>query len=76
MSYVTYVGNRDMTAAMAGATLPVAYAEWEGELCNEMHAYVEPMDGSYMKESPGSVGRPSAGHCSGKIQCAHRGSFL
>ncbi len=51
MSYVTYVGNRDMTAAMAGATLPVAYAQWEGSLCNEMHGYVEPMDGSYMKES-------------------------
>ncbi len=51
MSYMTYVGNRDMTAAMAGATLPVAYAEWEGQLCNEMHGYVEPMDGSYMKES-------------------------
>ena len=51
MSYMTYMGNRDMTAAMAGATLPVAYAEWEGQLCNEMHGYVEPMDGSYMKES-------------------------
>lgn len=51
MSYVTYIGNRDMTAAMAGATLPVAYAQWEGQLCNEMHGYVEPMDGSCMKES-------------------------
>ena len=51
MSYMTYVGNRDMTAAMADATLPVAYAQWEGKLCNEMHGYVEPMDGSYMKES-------------------------
>lgn len=51
MSYMTYMGNRDMTAVMADATLPVAYAEQGGRLYNEMHAYVEPMDGSYMRES-------------------------
>ena len=65
MSYMTYVGNRDMTAAMADATLPVAYAQWEGKLCNEMHGYVEPMDGSYMKESLlGAVGGSQACDCS------------
>lgn len=51
MNYATYMGNRDMTALMAEATLPVAYAEKDGQLYNEMHGYVEPMDGSYMKES-------------------------
>lgn len=51
MSYTTYMGNRDMTAVMAEATLPVAYAEQDDRLYNEMHAYVEPMDGSYMRES-------------------------
>ena len=51
MSYATYMGNRDMTAAMAGATLPVLYAEQDGELYNEMHGYVDQMNGSYMKES-------------------------
>lgn len=51
MNYATYRGNRDMTALMAEATLPVAYAEKDGQFYNEMHGYVEPMDGSYMKES-------------------------
>ncbi len=30
MSYATYMGNRDMTAVMAGATLPVAYVRQIG----------------------------------------------
>lgn len=51
MSYVTRMGNRDMTAEMAQATLPVAYAEWNGQLYNEMHGYLDAMDGSYMKDS-------------------------
>ncbi len=51
MNYVTYMGNRDMTTVMADATLPVVYAEQDGEYYNEMHGYVIPMDGSYMKES-------------------------
>ncbi|MCD8248968.1 MAG: hypothetical protein LUC60_03810 [Lachnospiraceae bacterium] len=51
MSYTTYMGNRDMTGTMASATLPVAYAEINGQLCNEMHGYVEEMDGAYMKDS-------------------------
>ena len=51
MNYATHMGNRDMTAVMAEATLPVAYAEKDGRLYNEMHGYAEAMDGSYMKES-------------------------
>lgn len=51
MNYATYIGNRDMTTVMAGATLPVVYAEREQRLYNEMHGYVEAMDGAYMKES-------------------------
>ncbi len=51
MSYTTHMGNRDMTGTMASATLPVAYAEVNGQLCNEMHGYVEEMDGSYMRDS-------------------------
>ncbi len=51
MHYTTYMGNRDMTAVMAEATLPVAYAEWNGQMYNEMHGYVQEMDGSHMKES-------------------------
>lgn len=51
MNYATYMGNRDMTAVMAEATLPVAYAEKDGQLYNEMHGYVTEMDGGYMKES-------------------------
>lgn len=51
MHYATYMGNRDMTTVMAEATLPVLYAERDGELYNETHGYLEPMDGSYMKES-------------------------
>lgn len=51
MNYATYMGNRDMTALMAEATLPVAYAERDGQLYNKMHGYVKPMDGSYMKGS-------------------------
>lgn len=51
MNYATYMGNRDMTAMMAEATLPVAYARRDGQLYNEMHGYVKEMDGSYMKES-------------------------
>lgn len=50
MSYATYMGNRDMTTVMGEAVLPVIYAEKDGELYNEMHGYVTPMDGSYMKE--------------------------
>ena len=37
MNYATHMGNRDMTAVMAEATLPVAYAEKDGRLYNEMH---------------------------------------
>lgn len=51
MSYVTRMGNRDMTTTMAEATLPVAFAQKDGQLFNEMHGYVEEMDGSYMKDS-------------------------
>jgi hypothetical protein len=51
MNYATYMGNRDMTAVMAEATLPVAYVEQDGQLYNEMHGYVTEMDGSYMKDS-------------------------
>lgn len=51
MNYVTFMGNRDMTEVMAEATLPVAYVEQDGQLYNEMHGYVEEMDGSYMKDS-------------------------
>lgn len=51
MSYTTSMGNRDMTTVMGEATLPVLYTEWDGERCNEIHGYVEPMDGSYMKDS-------------------------
>ncbi|MCC8140043.1 MAG: hypothetical protein LIO67_07080 [Lachnospiraceae bacterium] len=51
MGYTTHMGNRDMTGTMASATLPVAYAEVNGQLCNEMHGYVEEMDGAYMRDS-------------------------
>ncbi|MCC8162655.1 MAG: hypothetical protein LIO86_05695 [Lachnospiraceae bacterium] len=51
MGYTTHMGNRDMTGTMASATLPVAYAEINGQLCNEMHGYVDGMDGSYMKDA-------------------------
>lgn len=51
MSYATYMGNRDMTAVMAGATLPVAYVRQDNRLYNEMHGYVKPIDASYHKES-------------------------
>lgn len=51
MNYATFMGNRDMTEVMAEATLPVAYVERDGQLYNEMHGYVEVMDGSYMKDS-------------------------
>ena len=51
MSYATRMGNRDMTTTMAEATLPVAFAERDGQLFNEMHGYVQPMDGSYMKDT-------------------------
>ena len=51
MNYATQMGNRDMTAAMAEATLPVVYAEKDGKRYNEMHGYVGAMDGSYMKDS-------------------------
>ncbi|MBS6397885.1 MAG: hypothetical protein KH452_12185 [Clostridiales bacterium] len=51
MNYATYMGNRDMTAAMAEATLPVVYAEKDGQIYNEMHGYVTEMDGSYMMDS-------------------------
>lgn len=51
MNYTTYMGNRDMTAVMAEATLPVAYVEQDGQLYNEMHGYVNAMNGSFMKDS-------------------------
>ena len=51
MSYATRMRNRDMTTTMAEATLPVAFAEQDGQLFNEMHGYVQPMDGSYMKDT-------------------------
>lgn len=51
MSYATYRGNLDMTEVMAEATLPVIYAERNGQIYNEMHGYVQEMDGSFMKES-------------------------
>lgn len=51
MDYTTRMGNRDMTEVMAEATLPVAYVEQDGQLYNEMHGYVTPMDGSYMKDT-------------------------
>ncbi|MBR5509020.1 MAG: hypothetical protein IKV59_03095 [Lachnospiraceae bacterium] len=51
MHYTTYMGNRDMTAVMAEATLPVVYAERDGQMYNEMRGYVQEMDGSHMKES-------------------------
>lgn len=51
MSVMTRMGNRDMTAVMAEATLPVFYAEVDGRLCNETHGYVEEMDGRYMKDT-------------------------
>jgi hypothetical protein len=51
MNYMTYMGNRDMTAVMAEATLPVAYVEQDGQFYNEMHGYVDEMDGSYMKDT-------------------------
>ena len=50
-SYLTQVGNRDMTTSMAEAVLPVLYAETEGTLYNEMHGYRTDMDGGYMKDS-------------------------
>ena len=31
MSYATRMGNRDMTTTLAGATLPVAFAERDGQ---------------------------------------------
>ena len=51
MSFMTRMGNRDMTVTMADATLPVLYAELDGQLCNETHGYVEEMDGRYMKDT-------------------------
>ena len=44
MTYMTRMGNRDMTGDMAQAQLPVVYAEQDGVLYNEMHGYVEDMD--------------------------------
>ena len=55
MSLMTRMGNRDMTTTMADATLPVVYAEIDGQLCNETHGYVEEMDGRYMKDMMASV---------------------
>lgn len=51
MTYVTRMGNHDMTGVMAEASLPVLYVESEGRFYNEIHGYVEEMDGSYMKDS-------------------------
>lgn len=51
MSYATSMGNHDMTAVMAEATLPVVYAEKDGQMYNEMHGYAAAMNGSYMKDS-------------------------
>ena len=55
MSFMTRMGNRDMTTTMADATLPVLYAELNGQLCNETHGYVEEMDGRYMKDTIAAV---------------------
>ena len=55
MSFMTRMGNRDMTTTMADATLPVLYAETNGQLCNETHGYVEEMDGRYMKDTIAAV---------------------
>lgn len=55
MSLMTRMGNRDMTTTMAEATLPVLYAETNGQLCNETHGYVEEMDGRYMKDTMAAV---------------------
>ena len=51
MTYMTRMGNRDMTGDMAQAQLPVVYAEQDGVLYNEMHGYVEDMDGASMRDS-------------------------
>jgi len=51
MGYATRIGNLDMTEVMASASLPVLYAEKDDRLFNEMHGYVEPMNGSYMRDS-------------------------
>ena len=40
MTYMTRMGNRDMTGDMAPAQLPVVYAEQDGVLYNAMHGYV------------------------------------
>lgn len=55
MSFMTRMGNRDMTTTMADATLPVLYAELNGQLCNKTHGYVEEMDGRYMKDTMAAV---------------------
>lgn len=55
MSLMTRIGNRDMTTTMEDATLPVVYAEIDGQLCNEIHGYVEEMDGRYMKDVMAAV---------------------
>ena len=51
MTYMTRMGNRDMTGDMAQAQLPVVHAEQDGVLYNEMHGYVEDMDGASMRDS-------------------------
>lgn len=75
MSYATYMGNRDMTAVMAQATLPVLYAEQDGEQYNEMHGYVEPMNGSYMKESILGISTDHQLHIAVEKYNAHIGSL-
>ncbi len=49
-------GNQNMTAEMAGATLPVISMEKDGILYNELHGYVSPMETAYQRETITELG--------------------
>lgn len=51
ISKIMNKGNNDLTADMAGATLPVIYMETEGVRYNELHGYVTEMDIAFMRDT-------------------------
>lgn len=59
ISEIMNKGNTDMTAEMAGATLPIVSMQYAGREINQMHGYVEEMEVNYMREclTPLAAGR-------------------
>ena len=50
MTYMTRMGNRDMTGDMAQAQMPVVNEEQDAVINIEMHGYVEILDGASMRD--------------------------